>query len=86
MKPILMISAMTLALARPAGAEEFKFDASEFEKKTFEFSGYLEQKEEGQFQLDIKRLRNIFEGNKEELQDYRSLSDGEDLFKVLNYK
>ena len=30
-----------------AGAEEFKFDASEFEKKTFEFSGYVEQKEEG---------------------------------------
>jgi len=28
-------------------AEEFSFDASEFEKKTFEFSGYLEQKEEG---------------------------------------
>lgn len=29
-----------------ANAEEFKFDASEFEKKTFEFFGYLEQKEE----------------------------------------
>lgn len=28
------------------GAEEFSFDASEFEKKTFELSGYLEQKEE----------------------------------------
>ena len=27
-------------------AEAFTFDASEFEKKTFEFSGYLEQKEE----------------------------------------
>lgn len=35
------------ALALPAAAEEFTFDASEFEKKTFEFSGYLEQKEEG---------------------------------------
>lgn len=30
----------------PARAEEFSFDASEFEKKTFEFSGYFEQKEE----------------------------------------
>ncbi len=29
-----------------SGAEEFSFDAAEFEKKTFEFSGYLEQKEE----------------------------------------
>ena len=47
MKPTLMIPAMTIALALPAGAEEFKFDASEFEKKTFEFSGYVEQKEEG---------------------------------------
>lgn len=27
-------------------AEDFSFDASEFEKKTFEFSGYVEQKEE----------------------------------------
>ena len=27
-------------------AEDFKFDSSEFEKKTFEFTGYLEQKEE----------------------------------------
>lgn len=33
--------------AMSAGAEEFTFDASEFEKKIFEFSGYLEQKEEG---------------------------------------
>lgn len=38
---------LALALALPAVAEEFSFDASEFEKKTFEFSGYLEQKEEG---------------------------------------
>ena len=36
-----------MTLAVQAGAEEFTFDASEFEKKTFEFSGYLEQKEEG---------------------------------------
>ncbi|NDP37902.1 MAG: hypothetical protein GZ093_04020 [Rhodoferax sp.] len=28
-------------------AEEFSFDASEFDKKTFEFSGYVELKEEG---------------------------------------
>ena len=35
-----------IALAAQAGAEEFTFDAGEFEKKTFEFSGYLEQKEE----------------------------------------
>ena len=34
---------MALA-ASPAPAEEFSFDASEFEKKTFEFSGYVEQK------------------------------------------
>ena len=34
-------------VAMPAWADEFTFDASEFEKKTFEFSGYLEQKEEG---------------------------------------
>ena len=42
-----MIPVMALTLAQLAGAEEFKFDASEFEKKAFEFSGYLEQKEEG---------------------------------------
>ncbi len=42
-----LISALALVLALPAGAEEFTFDASEFEKKAFEFSGYLEQKEEG---------------------------------------
>lgn len=40
----LAVGAMTLLSAR---AEEFTFDAAEFEKKTFEFSGYLEQKEEG---------------------------------------
>ncbi len=47
MKSTLMFSAVALVLALPAAAEEFKFDASEFEKKTFELSGYLEQKEEG---------------------------------------
>ena len=49
MKPTLMILALALALALalPAAADEYKFDASEFEKKTFAFSGYLEQKEEG---------------------------------------
>ena len=47
MKSTLVFPAFVLALAFPAVAEEFKFDASEFEKKTFEFSGYLEQKEEG---------------------------------------
>ena len=41
--------ALTLsAMVSPyAWADDFKFDASEFEKKTFEYSGYLEQKEEG---------------------------------------
>lgn len=47
MKSTLMFPVFALALAFPAAAEEFKFDASEFEKKTVEFSGYLEQKEEG---------------------------------------
>lgn len=47
MKPTRIISAVTFVLALPANAAEFAFDASEFEKKTFEFSGYLEQKEEG---------------------------------------
>jgi len=40
--------ATILFIASPAAsAEEFRFDASEFEKKTFEFSAYLEQKAEG---------------------------------------
>ena len=39
--------ALLAAVAPAVGAEEFTFDASEFEKKTFEFSCYLEQKEEG---------------------------------------
>jgi len=44
-----LAAAMLLAtgLFNHAGAEEFKFDASEFEKKIVEFSGYVEQKEEG---------------------------------------
>ena len=39
-------------VSSPVGADEFTFDASEFEKKTFEFSGYLEQKE------DVLKLRS----------------------------
>ena len=39
--------ALAATLSMSAGATDFSFDASEFEKKTFEFSGYLEQKEEG---------------------------------------
>jgi hypothetical protein len=38
----LLVSTSSLSVS----AQEFSFDASEFEKKTFEFSGYLEQKEE----------------------------------------
>ena len=41
------LAAALMLSAGLAGAEEFKFDASEFDKKTFEFSGYFEQKEEG---------------------------------------
>ncbi|MBK9442869.1 MAG: hypothetical protein IPN53_16830 [Comamonadaceae bacterium] len=33
-------------LRQTANSPEFSFDASEFEKKSFEFSGYIEQKEE----------------------------------------
>lgn len=44
--PARTIAAAMMLAARLAGAEEFKFDASEFEKKTVEFSGYVEQKEE----------------------------------------
>lgn len=36
----------SVAWAQPTSIPEFSFDASEFEKKTFEFSGYIEQKEE----------------------------------------
>ena len=49
MKKRTLATGLTLLLAAalpPASAEEFTFDASEFEKKTFEFSGYLEQKGE----------------------------------------
>lgn len=68
-----------------SGKEEgFSLDSFTWDRNSSLYHKLLEQKEERQFQLDIKRLRNIFEGNKEELQDYRSLSDGEDLFKVLN--
>lgn len=38
----LLVSSWNLAVS----AEEFSFDAADFEKKTFEFSGYLEQKGE----------------------------------------
>lgn len=68
-----------------SGKEEgFSLDSFAWDRSSSLYHKLLEQKEERQFQLDIKRLRNIFEGNKKELQDYRSLSDGEDLFKVLN--
>jgi hypothetical protein len=45
----MALAALSLVVSSwsPAvGAEEFSFDAAEFEKKTFEFSGYVEQKEE----------------------------------------
>ncbi len=45
--PARTMAAALMLTAGLAGAEEFKFDASEFEKKTVEFSGYIEQKEEG---------------------------------------
>lgn len=47
MRSTLMFPAVALVLGLPSAAQEFTFDAAEFEKKTFEFSGYLEQKEEG---------------------------------------
>ena len=40
------LAALACLLAGVAWAEEFKFDAGEFEKKPFEFSGYLEFKSE----------------------------------------
>lgn len=40
-------SALGAVVAMSAWADEFTFDSAEFDKKTFEFSGYLEQKEEG---------------------------------------
>lgn len=47
----VLITALVV-VSLPARADDFKFDASEFEKKTFEFSGYLEQK------LDALKLRS----------------------------
>lgn len=47
MNSALLICTVALMLAAPAVADDFTFDASEFDKKTVEFSGYLEQKEEG---------------------------------------
>ncbi len=47
MRTRAVMLAFSAVMAAPAWAEEFTFDASEFEKKPFEFSGYLEQKEEG---------------------------------------
>lgn len=38
------LAALACLLAATAWAEEFKFDAAEFEKKPFEFGGYLELK------------------------------------------
>lgn len=42
----IMLALAPLVISKLAGAEDFMFDASEFEKKKFEFSGYLEQKQE----------------------------------------
>lgn len=42
----LTVVVLGLTANTVARAEEFSFDASELEKKQFEFSGYLEQKEE----------------------------------------
>ena len=41
------LSFWVLSWSPCVSAEEFSFDASEFEKKTFEVTGYVEQKEEG---------------------------------------
>lgn len=40
------LAALLALLSAAALAEDFKFDASEFEKKTFEYNGYLELKQE----------------------------------------
>jgi hypothetical protein len=42
----LAVFALVSTASAAASAEEFSFDAAEFEKKPFEFSGYLEQKVE----------------------------------------
>ena len=45
----------------PVSAEEFSFDASEYEKKTFDFSGYIEGKQEA-IQLQPERPVYTFIG------------------------
>ena len=40
------IATLLAAIATVHGAEEFTFDAAQFEKKPFEFSGYIELKHE----------------------------------------
>ena len=47
MSPRAIFLALILPLTSSANAEEFSFDASEFDKKTFDYSGYFEQKAEG---------------------------------------
>lgn len=47
MKCNFFLLSLTFFASCSVQAEDFSFDASEFEKKTFEYSGYLEQKEEG---------------------------------------
>ena len=47
MSPRAIFLALIFPFASSANAEEFSFDASEFDKKTFEYSGYFEQKAEG---------------------------------------
>lgn len=46
------VSTFLVVASLSASAEEFKFDANEFEKKVFEFSGHFEQKE------DVLKLRS----------------------------
>lgn len=48
---------LLLAAALPASAEEFTFDASEFEKKTFESGGYFEAKQEA---LNLRPDRSAY--------------------------
>ncbi len=58
-----------------AGAEEFSFDASEFEKKTFEYSGSLEQKEEFlQLRSDSSAYKLVYPGAPPRLDLLRSTS------------
>lgn len=44
MKMKRALAALACLLAATAGAEDFKFDAAEFDKQAFEFGGYLELK------------------------------------------